>query len=188
MPLEIEAKMRVADLGVVRVQLERIGASRQSRVIETNIIFDSPDHSFSATNQGLRVRQVRDAQTGNPLPSKLTYKGPPLAGQLKSREEIELTVSNGPAAVELLRRLGMQPVLTFEKLRESWQCQECHVELDQVPHIGSFVEVEGPTEPQVMRVREQLQLTDHQIIKSSYAAMLLTFLKKTGSDDRVIKF
>jgi hypothetical protein len=39
-----------------------------------------------------------------------------------------------------------------------------------------------------MQVREMLQLQDHPIIKSSYAGMLLTFLQKTGTTERVIKF
>jgi adenylate cyclase class 2 len=188
MPIEIEAKMRVPDLGPIRARLEQLAATRRSRVIETNIIFDRPDASFSAAAQGLRVRQVRDPDTGKELPSTLTYKGPPQAGPLKSREEIELTVSNGPAAAELLRRLGMQPVITFEKQRESWDLKGCHVELDQLPHLGSFVEIEGPAEPQVMQVRDLLQLNDHPIIKSSYAAMLLNFLNKTGTTERTIKF
>jgi adenylate cyclase class 2 len=188
MPTEIEAKMRVPDLSPIRARLKELGAIFRSRVIETNIIFDRPDASFSAAAQGLRVRQVRDAETGNQLPSTLTYKGPPHASKLKSREEIELTVSHGPAAIELLRRLGMTTILSFEKQRESWHHEQCHIELDQVPHLGSFVEIEGPDEPTVMRVRELLQLTDQQIIKSSYAGMLLALLQKTGTPDRVIKF
>jgi adenylate cyclase, class 2 len=188
MPTEIEAKMRVLDFSPIRARLKELGATRQSSVIETNIIFDNADHSFSAAAQGLRVRQVRDPETGNPLPSTLTYKGPPRPGPLKSREEIELKVSEGSAAVDLLGRLGMTPILSFEKLRESWQLDQCHIELDQVPHLGSFVEVEGPDEPQVMKVRDTLNLKDHPIIKSSYAGMLLAFLQKTGTPDRVIKF
>jgi adenylate cyclase class 2 len=188
MPTEIEAKMRVLDFSPTRVRLKELRATRQSRVIETNIIFDNADHSFSAAAQGLRVRQVRDPDTGNQLSSTLTYKGPPHPGPLKSREEIELKISDGPAAVELLGRLDMTPILTFEKLRESWQLDQCHIELDQVPHLGSFVEIEGPDEPQVMKVRDMLNLKDHPNIKSSYAGMLLSLLQKTANPERVIKF
>jgi adenylate cyclase class IV len=45
------------------------------------------------------------------------------------------------------------------------------VELDELPHLGCFVEIEGPDEQSVLAVRDRLGLAGPGITKS-YLAML----------------
>ena len=40
----------------------------------------------------------------------------------------------------------------------SWKLGGCTVELDELPHLGTFVEIEGPSEAAILKVRDQLQL------------------------------
>ena len=63
MPVEIEAKMKVADLGAVRARLQACGAQMQSIVLETNTFFDTEDRTLLARDQGLRLRHMRDVKT-----------------------------------------------------------------------------------------------------------------------------
>ena len=71
-------------------------------------------------------------------------------------------------------------MLSFEKRRETLELDGCKVELDELPHLGSFVEIEGPDEEAVLRVREKLGLADRPIVKTSYIALLMGYLQERG--------
>ena len=183
MAVEIEAKMSVDDLEAVRHRLRERGATRAGNALETNTFFDTEDRSLLAADEGLRLRRTRDAETGAEQ-HVITYKGPRQQGRLKAREEVEVGVQGSEGAAELLGRLGYQRMLSFEKRRESWLLDGCKVELDEVPLLGTFVEVEGPAEDAVLRVRESLKLSDRPILKSSYIAMLMSHLQERGQPVR----
>jgi len=187
MPVEIEAKMAVPNVEPVRATLKRLNAPGGALTLETNIFFDTPDQSLLKSGSGLRLRTNRDAASGRET-HVITHKGPLLAGTVKSREETELTVENAADAAALFARLGYKKTLTFQKRRESWKLGSCKIELDEVPHLGSFVEVEGPDEATVMRVREQLGLADRPIIKTGYIGMLVDYLAERGESTTEVNF
>ena len=187
MSVEIEAKMKVADLSAVRQRLASAGGQVKGSYLERNTFFDTDDRSMLAADEGLRVRWSRDGTTGAVV-CTMTHKGPRHHGPLKSREETEMTVGGETDATAMLTCLGFKRVLTFEKRRESWALGGCEVELDELPHLGTFVEVEGPSEEAVMRVREQLGLADRPMMKTSYIAMLMTFLQEQGKAVRDVTF
>jgi adenylate cyclase class 2 len=187
MPVEIEAKMKVDDLSVVRERLRAAGARAAGVVLETNTFYDTDDRSLLAADKGLRLRQSRDAGTGA-SEFVITYKGPRMHGPLKSRDELEVRVDDGPAGGALLEALGYHTVLAFEKRRETWELGGCKVELDELPHLGVFVEIEGPGEDAVMKVRDTLKLGDRPLVRASYIAMLMTHLQETGARERVVTF
>jgi adenylate cyclase class 2 len=171
MAVEIEAKMRVDDLAAVRERLRNAGARRTGEVVEENIFFDAPDHALRSAGSGLRLRRNRDVTSGKDH-FVLTFKGPRQASELKVREEIETAIRSRDAMIAILARLGYRQELSFEKRRETWELSGCHVELDELPQIGRFVEIEGPDEATVIRVRESLGLGDAQLIKEPYVAMV----------------
>jgi adenylate cyclase class 2 len=186
-PVEIEAKMAVPDLDVVRSKLRDIGSERAGRTLETNTFFDTEDRSLLAADEGLRLRRNHDVET-DADEHVITYKGPRMHGVLKSRDEVELIVASSEDATQLLERLGFVRMLSFEKRRESWKLGGCKVELDELPYLGSFVEVEGPDEATVLAVREQLGLSDRPMVKSSYIAMLMGHLQERGQTRRNVTF
>src|SRR5688572_12599568 len=114
MPVEIEAKMAVPDLDVIRARLRELGAQPVGRVFETNTFSDTEDRSLLASDQGLGLRRNVDRDT-KAEEHVITYKGPRQHGQLKSREEVELTVAGYDSAILLLERLGFARMLSFEK-------------------------------------------------------------------------
>jgi adenylate cyclase class 2 len=187
MALEIEAKMKLDDPAPVRARLHECAAQHVGEFLETNTFFDTPGEALHAEDRGLRLRQKRDLKS-NQETFVLTYKGPRQESALKSREEIELTVSSGRDAADLLVSLGFNPVLTFQKKRQSWMLDDCHVELDELPHLGHYVEIEGPREDCIMTVREQLGLSGRPLIKSSYIGLLIAYLKDRGMTVRSVMF
>jgi len=155
--------------------------------METNIFFDTPEHTLLASDCGLRIRRSRDlADHDEKL--RITYKGPRSEGQVKSREEIEVGIDAIDPAVQLLETLGYVAMLTFEKRRESWKIDKCMIELDQLPHLGSFVEIECPTEAEVLKLREKLGLADVPAVTSTYADLVSHHLSDLGARNHVLKF
>ena len=118
----------------------------------------------------------------------ITFKGPQQEGPYKKREEIELTVTDAAAAEALLAGLGYHRTLSFEKRRESWRLKDCLVELDELPQLGTFVEVEGPTESAVQNVLHTLGMENPPCIKTSYIAMLGKWIETQGSGMRDVRF
>ena len=187
MSLEIEAKMKVADFDAVRKALVVSGATHVGAVLETNTFFDTPDRALLAQDKGLRLRRTHDQRTAEEH-FIITVKGPAQAGPLKTREEAETNVDDGARAAGVLKALGFFPELSFEKRRESWTLDGCKIELDELPILGRFVEIEGPNEPTVMRVRQRLGLSELPPIKTGYISMLTRHLQETRDSRKSITF
>ena len=187
MPSEIEAKMKVDEFDTVRNRLSESGARRVKEVLETNTFFDTPERSLLSQDKGLRLRRARDAADGKQS-FVVTVKGPQQKGELKNREESEVGVDDGDDAIRLLAALGFSPTLSFEKKRESWKLADCKIELDELPLLGRFVEIEGPDEATVMQVRQQLGLSDSPLIQTGYITMLSRLLHDRQDDRKSITF
>ncbi len=160
----------------MRNLLKQLGAKPAGEKLETNIFFDAPDSSLRKAGKGLRIR-VAESPTGEKN-CTITFKGPLQKSELKSREEIEFTASDPDAAQQLLEHLGYAPTLTFQKRRESWRLDDCKIELDTMPHLGTYVEIEGPGEKAVMAVREKLNLSADPLISSAYVSLLAKYLEE----------
>jgi len=186
MPVEIEAKIRLSDPDALHAKLRALDAVLDQRVVETNTYFDTPDGTLKSTDQGLRVRVEVDRDSGQTR-TMFTHKGPRSHGRFKSRTETEVGVSDARAAAEMLAALGYQPVLTFEKRRTRYLLGHCRVEIDTLPHLGTFVEIEGRSENDVVAVQNQLGLADIPLIRASYIAMLATYLRESHLSTKYIK-
>jgi adenylate cyclase class 2 len=187
MSIEIEAKIKVEDFEAVRRRLMQSGARRVGAVLETNSFFDTPAGTLVAADKGLRLRRTRDLTTSEEH-FIITVKGPQRQGPFKSREEAEVNVDNGDRAADVLKALGFVPTLTFEKRRESFELGGCKIELDELPILGRFVEIEGPGEDAIARVRETLGLAERPPIKTGYIGMLAKHLRDTGDPRTAIMF
>ena len=172
MPVELECKLRVERHDEVRSALEAAGAEFVGRVAETNTIFDSADGSLRRSERGLRVRSIEILEGRGPGPT-LTYKGPRQGGPFKRREEIETGIGDVESAVAMLRALGYIERLVFEKRRETWRIGACIVELDEVPTLGRFVEIEGPDDGSIREVMDRIGLAGGEHIGDGYVTMLM---------------
>jgi adenylate cyclase class 2 len=187
MAIEMEAKLKVEALEPTRARLLALHATPAGTRLETNALFDLEDGSLRNAGKGLRVRTRRDLETGR-TDAILTFKGPRQQGKFKSREEIETDVTDPNAMIGIIEALGYRQVLSFEKKRESWEIDGCHVELDELPHVGCFVEIEGPAEQEISALQEKLGLGSAEPMKSSYVGMMVEWLKTSGAKDRIVTF
>ena len=187
MALEIEAKMQVDDHAPIRQRLELAGARRLHRHLETNTFIDTVVHPLQQRDSGLRIRRALDVDTGL-VTAVITHKGPRQPGLLKIRPETEVKVASYEDAVALMEALDYHITLCFEKRRDSWQLDGCEVELDELPQLGRFVEIEGPSESAIESVRGRLALAGHPLIQNGYATLVARHLAATVPNSRTLTF
>ncbi len=170
MPQETEGKFKIPDFRTVRRRLRTAGATYVGTVRQRDVFFDTPDRALYRSDQGLRLRESRLLKAGSGglrTEALLTYKGPREAGsRMKSRREIQTEIADARSLAEILQAAGMKPFMTIEKRRASYTLGRCLVELDELPILGCFVEIEGAGERAINAVRRQLALDDAPITKT----------------------
>lgn len=185
MAVEIEAKMRLTDRPALETALRAANARELGEVIELNVFFDDADGRLRRGDQGLRLRQTTAVPDGE-VRHVLTFKGPREAGNFKVRPEHETRVEDPDAMRAVLAGLGFKPMLAFEKRRKTWRLDGCLVEIDRLPHLGMFVEIEGPDDARVEAVRRRLGLADAPLEAAGYAAMLGAYVMEHGLEGRTL--
>jgi len=137
--LEIEVKLRAADVAEAQARLDRVEARLlYPREFEDNRLYDFPDRSLM--NRGAMLR-LRVSDRG----AFLTYKDRARAeAGVKVREEVETAFPRTEAGrlAETLERVGMQVFFRYQKFRTTWESEGLHLMLDETP-IGVFIELEG---------------------------------------------
>jgi adenylate cyclase class 2 len=196
---EIEAKVRIADPAAFRRRMAERSESGGETVFEDNRLFDDAAGTLRRRGAALRVREERPVVVGEPLRATLTYKGPRAESELKRREEIEIEVQAAPGSARASRRdaeatpgapglalifeaMGLRETFRYQKRRSVWRVGECEIALDELPYLGWFVEVEGPTERSVRAQLEDLALADAELLSADYIHLLTERLKSLGLD------
>ncbi|MFC6825378.1 class IV adenylate cyclase [Halopelagius fulvigenes] len=180
---EVEVKVR-ADRDGVRAKLDGGRAERVGRVRQVDTYYDAPHRDFAATDEALRVRRETplDGEDRAETTARVTYKGPLVDDESKTRAEHETEVADGETMDAVLDGLGFEPAATVEKEREFYRMDGYTVTLDAVEGVGEFVEVEREAEDEadVESVREgayavarELGLDPDEQIRTSYLGMLL---------------
>lgn len=185
MSVEIELKLRVESHEPVRQRLREVGARFVETVLETNSIYDRPDGLLRKRGCGLRMRSVA-AVGEHAHRATLTFKGPRFATALKSREELEVGVSDASALARVLEGVGFVQILRYEKRRESWELDGCRVELDEPARLGLFVEIEGPDERTILAVQKKLGLEQAREVPTSYVGMLVAYCEAYDITNRTL--
>ncbi|MCP4900246.1 MAG: class IV adenylate cyclase [bacterium] len=161
---ESELKIPVSSLDDIRQSLVKLGARRLAPAgREVNIVFDYADSRLQDAESILRLRHAEQRLI-------VTFKGPPsYEDQVKHREELELTISDGEALTRILSRLGLEPVRRYEKDRERWCLDDTEVVLDRTP-MGEFVEIEGPSQ-KLGDIAARLGLDSSHAVRASYLGL-----------------
>lgn len=87
--------------------------------------------------EGVALRVRRDGDR-----CLLTFKGPALAGPVKTREELETEVAHADTLDAILSALGFEPRFRSQKFRTEYALGRAHIAVDEAP-VGVFVEIEA---------------------------------------------
>ncbi len=191
MPDESEAKFQVDNLERVRRALRAAGARYLETVIQTDVYFDTPDESLREHQSGMRIRHQRTLRSSGRSKGQsatVTFKGPlrPNAN-IKIRPELQAPVSDPEELARLFQSLGLEIVMKLQKRRASYQLASTRVELDELPLIGCFVEIEGPSEKAILAAAGKLKLRGKPIIRP-YVDLLTEHCNRTRISAREVLF
>ncbi len=157
---EVEQKFHVDSLSAIESQLVSFGAARGSAVSQVDTYFAHPGRDFAKTDEAFRLRRLDNR-------GLVTYKGPRLAGNVKTRREIEIPLGDGENVPSLFREmvvaLGFEPVADVAKKRQyfslMWEGLQVECALDDVALVGPFVELEIVAEEDDLKRCESAILT-----------------------------
>ena len=181
MNIEIETKVKVESLDELAVRLSDVGGQLECELSQVDTYFDDAEETLFASDCGLRLRRQIIGDSESII---LTYKGPRQEARFKSRQEIEIDVSDFEVAAELLAALGYEKSLVFEKRRQVWRLADCAVCLDELPLLGSFVEIEASGEHQIADALDKMKLAHLPHVNESYAQLMREKLVELGSDKK----
>lgn len=187
MAIEIEVKVRAPSLDEVRTRLKAAKAKRLGARFEVNAFFDTPDRAMKVRGEGLRLRSMRDEKRKSGS-SVITFKGPRETGDVSRREEIEFEIGSFEDASALLAKLGYERRLAFEKRRESWTLDGCLIELDELPYLGTFVEIEGDSDVKVLRTLKKIGLSHEEPVTRGYISMIDKLVREQPKLGPTVRF
>jgi adenylate cyclase class 2 len=176
---EVELKFPLADPAAFRRRLVKSGARPGPTVDQSDLYFNHPLRDFAQTDEAFRVR-MSDGR------GFVTYKGPLVDSQTKTRREIEVPLAGNDAGdkfSEILKLLGFRPVREVKKRRElyhlSWLGRDFEVAIDDVADLGVFAEFEtladegerAAATDAILALISQFQLSPPE--RRSYLSLLL---------------
>lgn len=141
--IEAELKARVRNPEHVHALLEERAAGRAEVYHDT--YYDTPEQTLTGGDRELRVRTVHGPDSTRTM---LTYKGARVDEVSGSKPEHETTVEDPAAIHAMLRGLGYEPVIEFEKRcrNHSFEAvgRKLFATLVQVPEVGGqhWIELE----------------------------------------------
>lgn len=173
---EVETKHPVEDFEAIKHQILELGGTFQKTANQRDQYFAPPHKDYGQTDEALRVRST---DQGN----FVTYKGPKIDQETKTRHELEIPVAAPQRFEELFACLDFKAVVAVEKRRDYYELQfqglPFEVVLDDVKGLGKFVELETACEESkleqaksaVKELAKELGLSDS--IRTSYLELLM---------------
>ena len=140
---EVEQKFRVASLQPTLAALVELGIDVSQPLRQVDRYYRHPQRNFAQTDEAFRLRSVGPSNC-------ITYKGPKIDQETKTRCEEEVALADGEtariSADAIFTHLGFEPALTVIKQRRTANFHKGNFDiefaLDQVEGLGEFVEIE----------------------------------------------
>ena len=173
--LETEIKLRIDSLPEILDRLARQGFEvAHPEVFEQNELFDTEGTSLRNRSCLLRIRRAGSA-------CLVTFKGPPIPGAYKVREELEYTVSDPDQARAVFERLGYHRTFRYEKYRTEYVAPglPAIVTVDCTP-IGNYLEIEADAYT-IDQVACRLGYSPADYITASYGTLFREYCKLNNS-------
>lgn len=173
---EVEVKVP-ADHDAIRARLAELDAESLGTVVQRDTYYDAPHRHFAETDEALRIRRI-EHESGDEE-TRVTYKGPLVDSESKSRREHETGVDDDETMDAILDALGFEPAAVVEKERARFRIGAYTVTLDDVTDVGQYVEVETESEDidtardGAFELLETLGLDPDDQIRTSYLGLLL---------------
>ena len=175
--IEVEMKIHLSEKEFLRTKrkLDLISTDKTEKIID-DLYFQHPCRNFKETDEALRIRKSNNVIL-------ITYKGPKIGKEMKTREEFEFKIEDFEMAKITLERLGFVPVAHVKKKRTSYKWMDYTISLGKVEELGTFLEIEceATREEEVEKKEKKiklflvnkLEIKKIKSIRKSYLELLL---------------
>ena len=175
--IEVEVKARA--LPDTLDKIISLGAAFAGTENHRDLYFNSPQRDFRKSDEALRIRIKEEG-------ARLTYKGPKLDQETKTRKELTAKIDSPDEMAEILSALGFVLSAEVRKRRTKYALGDVTFALDEVEGLGAFLEVEisgeADYEEQRRRVLSLLEkLGMGKSIRSSYLELLEEKVRKESA-------
>lgn len=133
--IEVEVKAKIDSFEEMEKRLENLGALKSKKEFQEDIYFASPIVDFAQTDEALRIRT-----TNNNI--FITYKGPKLNKDAKTRKEVEMSIESASKAKDIFEEIGFKEVRTVRKNRQYYTYENFEISLDNVEGLNPYMEIE----------------------------------------------
>ena len=100
--IEVEVKAKIESFEEIKKELEKISAIKTKTEYQKDIYFNSPIVDFAQSDEALRIRKTMSNDNTNIF---ITYKGPKIDKNSKTRKEIEKTKTKAQNQIKFRFRI-----------------------------------------------------------------------------------
>lgn len=139
-----------------------------SHVLQLDEYYDTTDGQLKKQDLVIRIRSYGEKKT-------IALKSPrvELPSGMTNRIELEFLSAEGDKVHEQLFSQGLNPNEAAEKERWTFVYNDCEIVLDRLPFIGSFIEIEGPSEEIINEIVSLLKLSSCQVLRQNYGELMM---------------
>lgn len=137
--------------------------------------YDTSTESLRHHDLTLRLRTANDKLL-------IAMKSPRvfLTDAIHDRIELEFTAADRDEVTRAINRYQLRPTAITEKRRWRFVSKEFTILIDQLPFIGSFLEIEGPSVQKINEIVSLLGLPERAAVNKNYSELLEDKLREIG--------
>ncbi len=148
-----EIEIKILEIDVAKV-ISTLNALKANKIFDGKIFAD-----FFKNKDGIKLR-IRRIDGKNIM----TFKKPISSAGIRHNEEIEISFDDYDGMVQLLAQLGFEHYGSSEKQRITYQLDETLFEIDTLPQIPTFLEIEAAS---VEELKEGVKLMGYSMDQTS---------------------
>ena len=180
--IEVEVKAKIKSFKEMEEKLAEIGAIKTKKEFQEDIYFNSPVVDFAQTDEALRIRTTKENDKTNIF---ITYKGPKIDKQSKTRREIEMGIEDSQKCSGIFEAIGFKKVRAVRKNRQYYTFENFEISLDDIEGLEPYMEIEialsdgkdySEAQKSIFDLFERLGITDG-FERTSYLELLENLYK-----------
>jgi adenylate cyclase class 2 len=195
---EIEIKLPISNIPELLHKIKALRATPQPRVLEQNVLYDTPRSHLRRRKMLLRLRiETRAPENASATIGKqgviLTCKAPPPSGQDRKPSRYKIRAEREQVArmpsreyAKALTSLGFRPKFRYDKFRTSFRLPHLHLDLDETP-AGVYLELEG-TPQAIDSAAKALGFTKKAYLRASYWDLYVAACRRRGTKPKNMLF
>lgn len=175
--IEVEVKAKIDNFEDMEKKLNELGALKTKKEFQEDLYFNSPVVDFAKTDEALRIRTTKGNDNTNIF---ITYKGPKIDKNSKTRKEIEMGIEDSEKCAGIFEAIGFKKVRAVRKNRQYFTYQNFEISLDDVEGLDPYMEIEialedgsdyNDAQNSIFKLFEKLGITDG-FERTSYLELL----------------